>query len=318
MNIKQDFQSRFFFCKVNVFSIDKYLEKYYNRIGDRMIVNTKEMLEKAKKERYAVPHFNINNLEWTRFILEVCEEEKTPVIIGVSEGAISYMGGEKTVADLVRNLVFDLNIKVPVAIHLDHGSSVESCKKCIDAGFTSVMIDASKYTLDENINLVKQVVEYAHPKGITVEAEIGHVGGVEDNVSSDIAYATIDDATTLVAMTRIDTLAPAVGSAHGIYKGIPRIDYLLITKISESTNLPLVLHGGSGIPDDIIKKSIECGITKLNINTDLQVVWTKAVRQHLNEDHNMYDPRKVIKSGEAAMKETIREKIALLGSANKA
>lgn len=301
-----------------MFLIDKYLEKYYNGIGDRMIVNTKEMLEKAKKERYAVPHFNINNLEWTRFILEVCEEEKTPVIIGVSEGAISYMGGEKTVADLVRNLVFDLNIKVPVAIHLDHGSSVESCKKCIDAGFTSVMIDASKYALDENINLVKQVVEYAHPKGITVEAEIGHVGGVEDNVSADIAYAEVEDATTLVSMTKIDTLAPAVGSAHGIYKGIPKIDYHLITKISESTNLPLVLHGGSGIPDDIIRKSIECGITKLNVNTDLQIVWSKAVRQHLNEDHNMYDPRKVIKSGEAAMKETIREKIALLGSANKA
>lgn len=283
-----------------------------------MIVNTKEMLEKAKTGKYAVPHFNINNLEWTRFILEECQKEKTPVIIGVSEGAISYMGGAKTVADMVRNLVFDLNIKIPVAIHLDHGSSVESCKKCIDAGFTSVMIDASKYEIDTNIGMVKEVVEYAHPKGITVEAEVGHVGGVEDNISASIAYATEADAMKLVEMTGIDSLAPAVGSAHGIYKGIPRIDYNLITEISDSTGLPLVLHGGSGIPDDIIKKSIACGITKLNINTDLQIVWTKAVRERLNEDSSIYDPRKLIKSGEVAMKETVREKIALLGSANKA
>lgn len=301
-----------------MFPIAKYDETYYNRIGDKMIVNTKEMLEKAKIGKYAVPHFNINNLEWTRFILEECEKEKSPVIIGVSEGAISYMGGERTVASLVRNLVFDLNIKVPVAIHLDHGSSVESCKKCIDAGFTSVMIDASKYSLEENINMVKEVVEYAHPKGITVEAEIGHVGGVEDNISADIAYATLEDADTLVEMTGIDTLAPAVGSAHGIYKGIPRIDYQLIEAISNSTGLPLVLHGGSGIPEDIIKKSIASGITKLNINTDLQIVWTKAVRERLNEDSSIYDPRKVIKAGETAMKQEIREKIILLGSVNKA
>lgn len=283
-----------------------------------MIVNTKEMLEKARDGKYAVPHFNINNLEWTRFILEECEKEQTPVIIGVSEGAISYMGGEKTVASLVRNLVFDLNIKVPVAIHLDHGSSVESCKKCIDAGFTSVMIDASKYSLEENIRMVKEVVAYAHPKGITVEAEVGHVGGVEDNVSADIAYATVEDATRLARETGIDTLAPAVGSAHGIYKGIPKINYELIKMIARITNMPLVLHGGSGIPDEIIKESIKSGICKLNINTDLQVVWTRAVREHLKEDSAIYDPRKVIKSGERAMKEEIDKKIVLLGSKNKA
>lgn len=298
--------------------IDKYGETYYNRVGDKMIVNTKEMLEKAKQGKYAVPHFNINNLEWTRFILEACEKEKAPVIIGVSEGAISYMGGEKTVADLVRNLVFDLNISVPVAIHLDHGSSVESCKKCIDAGFTSVMIDASKYEIDKNIEMVKDVVEYAHPKGITVEAEVGHVGGVEDNISSSLAYAAIEDVVKLVKATPINTLAPAVGSAHGIYTGIPRIDYGLIEKISNITNLPLVLHGGSGIPDDIIRKSILCGITKLNINTDLQIVWTNAVRKRLEEDTRIYDPRKIIKAGEVAIKKEITAKIILLGCANKA
>lgn len=291
---------------------------YYNKYGDNMIVNTKEMLEKAKTGNYAVPHFNINNLEWTKYILEVCEEEKTPVIIGVSEGAIQYMGGYHTVAGLVRNLVHDMNIQIPVAIHLDHGSSVESCIRCIDAGFTSVMIDASKYDLDTNIKMVEQVVKYAHSRDITVEAEVGHVGGVEDNISSDIAYANVEDAQRLAITTGIDSLAPAVGSAHGIYKGIPKIDYDRIKEIQIQTNLPLVLHGGSGIPDSIIRESIHCGINKLNINTDLQLVWSEAVRGYLEENKIVYDPRKIIKAGEKALKEKAREKIHLLESQNKA
>lgn len=283
-----------------------------------MIVNTKEMLEKAKIEKYAVPHFNINNLEWTRYILEECQKQNTPVIIGVSEGALHYMGGYHTVVGIVTNLVKDLNITIPVAIHLDHGSSVESCKKCIDAGFTSVMIDASKYDLETNIKMVKEVVDYAHLKNVTVEAEIGHVGGAEDGIESDLAYAKVEDAITLVKETNIDSLAPAVGSAHGIYKGIPKINYELIETIQKETQLPLVLHGGSGIPDDIIKESIQRGINKLNINTDLQIVWSNAVRSFLQENTEVYDPRKVIKAGELTMKEMIDKKIALLGSANKA
>lgn len=283
-----------------------------------MIVNTREMLEKAKKEKYAVPHFNINNLEWARYILEECQQQKSPVIIGVSEGALKYMGGYNTVVGIIKNLVKDLKIKIPVAIHLDHGSSVEICKNCIDAGFTSVMIDASKYDLETNIKMVKEVVQYAHTKNVTVEAEIGHVGGVEDGIEADIAYAKVEDAVQLVKETNIDSLAPAVGSAHGIYKGTPKINYDLIHKIQTLTTLPLVLHGGSGIPDDIIKKSIDAGINKLNINTDLQVVWSKAVRSFLEKDSTVYDPRKIIKSGEQAMKEMIDDKIALLGSAHQA
>ena len=283
-----------------------------------MIINSKEMLEKAKCEKYAVPHFNINNLEWTRYILEECEELNTPVIIGVSEGAIKYMGGYHTVVGIVTNLVKDLDIKIPVAIHLDHGSSVESCKSCIDAGFTSVMIDASKYDLETNIKMVTEVVEYAKRKNVTVEAEIGHVGGAEDGIESNIAYAKVEDAIELVSKTGIDSLAPAVGSAHGIYKGIPKIKYDLIEEIQNKCNLPLVLHGGSGIPDEIIKESIHSGINKLNINTDLQVVWSKAVREYLNQDITVYDPRKVIKAGEKVMKEAIKEKVELLGSKNKA
>ncbi len=283
-----------------------------------MLVNMKEMLNKTDSGKYAVPHFNINNLEWTRFILEECQELNSPVILGVSEGAIKYMGGYKTVSNLVKSLISDLNITIPVALHLDHGSSYESCVKAIDNGFTSVMIDASKYPLEENINITKQVVLYAKDKNVTVEAEVGAVGGEEDGVADELAYAKIEDAVKLVDSTNIDFLAPALGSVHGIYKGKPKLDFERMVKIHELIKLPLVLHGGSGIPDELIKKSISCGITKININTELQIAWSNAVRIFLNENDKVYDPRKIIKGGEIAMKEMIKEKIILFGSNNKA
>lgn len=282
-----------------------------------MIVNAKKMLEDAKVNKYAVPHFNINNLEWTRYILEECNRLKSPVILGVSEGAIRYMGGYKVVANLVKNLDEELNIKIPVAIHLDHGSSVESCKKAVDAGFTSVMIDASKYSLEENIDMTKQVVEYARIKNITIEAEIGHIGGSEDNMSSEIAYAKVDDAVKLYNETKIDFLAPALGSVHGLYKGEPCLDFDKMKEISEKTNIPLVLHGGTGIDDEKLKKAIASGICKVNINTELQIAWTKAVRKFLSEDTKAYDPRTVIKSGEQSMKQAIEHKVNVLGSINR-
>lgn len=283
-----------------------------------MLVNSKEVLEKAKEEKYAVPHFNINNLEWTRFILEECEKEKSPVILGVSEGAKKYMVGFHTVTEMVKAMVEELQITVPVVLHLDHGSSVASCKEAIDAGFTSVMIDASKYSVEENIQMTKEVVEYAHQKNVTVEAEIGHVGGEEDGVADELAYAKVEDAIRLAKETGIDSLAPALGSVHGIYKGEPKLDFQRMMEIKEKTNLPLVLHGGSGIPDELIKKSVTCGICKLNINTDLQIVWAKAVRSFLDENQSVYDPRKVIKAGEQAIKDKIDEKIHLLESNGKA
>ena len=282
-----------------------------------MIVNAKKMLEDAKVNKYAVPHFNINNLEWTRYILEECNRLKSPVILGVSEGAIRYMGGYKVVANLVKNLDEELNIQIPVAIHLDHGSSVESCKKAVDAGFTSVMIDASKYSLEENIDMTKQVVEYARIKNITIEAEIGHIGGSEDNMSSEIAYAKVDDAVKLYNETKIDFLAPALGSVHGLYKGEPCLDFDKMKEISEKTNIPLVLHGGTGIDDEKLKKAIASGICKVNINTELQIAWTKAVRKFLSEDTKAYDPRTVIKSGEQSMKQAIEHKVSVLGSINR-
>lgn len=283
-----------------------------------MLANATEMLKKAKENKYAIAHFNINNLEWTRFILEEVEANQSPVILGVSEGAAKYMGGFYTVSCLVRALMYDLKTTVPVALHLDHGSSVESCYAAIDAGFTSVMIDASKYSLEENIRMTKEVVHYAHAKGVSVEAEVGHIGGSEDNVSSSVAYCEVDDAVELAQTTGIDFFAPALGSVHGIYKGEPKLDFDRMQEIARLTNLPLVLHGGSGIPDEMIQRGIACGICKLNINTDLQIVWSKAVRQFLQENESVYDPRKIIKAGEQALKAEVRKKLELLGSMQKA
>ena len=283
-----------------------------------MLQNMIKMLDKARKEGYAVPQFNINNLEWTKYILEACEEGKSPVILGVSEGAAKYMGGYNVVSNIVKGLVKDLNITIPVAIHLDHGSSFEACKKAIDAGFTSVMIDASRFSLEENIRITKQVVKYAKRKKVSVEAEIGHIGGSEDGISSDLMYATVEEALELYKNTKIDFLAPALGSVHGLYKGEPKINFERMKEIKEKLNIPLVLHGGTGLPDDIIKESINCGICKININTELQIAWTKGVREKLSNDSNVYDPRKVISAGEKNVKEAITSKIILLGSLNKA
>lgn len=283
-----------------------------------MIDNMKAMLLKAEAEKYAVPQFNINNLEWTRFILEECERLKSPVILGVSEGAVKYMGGFQTVADMVKNLVEFLSITIPVAIHLDHGSSFENCIKAINAGFTSVMIDASKYKVEDNIKITKQVTDYARTKNITVEAEVGAVGGEEDGVADELAYAKVEDALKLFNETNIDFLAPALGSVHGIYKGEPKLDFHRMVEIHDLINSPMVLHGGSGIPDDLIKKAISCGICKININTELQIAWSKGVRQFLNDDLKVYDPRKIIKSGEKNIKAMIESKIMLFGSNNKA
>lgn len=276
-----------------------------------MLVNTKDMLLEAKRNHYAVPHFNINNLEWTKYILEECQTLKIPLILGVSEGAIKYMGGYHIVVAIVESLIKDLQITIPVAIHLDHGSSVSSCMEAIDAGFTSVMIDASKYPLDENINMTKQVVEYAHSKNVTVEAEVGHIGGSEDNITNTNLNATLEDCITLYNSTKIDSIAPALGSVHGFYHGDPNLDFATMKTINETLPIPLVLHGGTGIPATDINRAISCGIAKININTDLQVVWNLAVRKFLDENKEAYDPRKIIGSGENAIKQRIQEIVTL-------
>lgn len=279
-----------------------------------MLVNFNEMLKKAKEEHYAVPHFNINNLEWSKYILEKCNELNIPVILGVSEGAAKYMGGFYVISSMIKGLIEDLKINIPVCLHVDHGTSKDVCIHAIDAGFTSVMIDASKYELAENIAITKEVVEYAHARGASVEAEVGHIGGTEDNITSSVTNARLEDCETLYQQTGIDSLAPALGSVHGFYKGEPNLDFETMEKINKEMPIPLVLHGGTGIPEDMIKKAIACGISKININTDLQVVWTKAVREFLIDNPTAYDPRKVIGSGESAIKRRIAEIVTLFGT----
>lgn len=276
-----------------------------------MLVNSKEILEKAKQDNYAVPHFNINNLEWTRYILEEMQELNSGVILGVSEGAIKYMGGVNVVTNLVKSLIKDLNIQIDVVLHLDHGSSFEICQKCIDAGFTSVMIDASHYPLLKNIEITKKVVEYAHDKNVTVEAEIGQIGGTEDGMEGKNYNAKLEDVIALVNSTHVDSVAPALGSVHGLYKGKPNLDFITMKKISENVSIPLVLHGGTGIPDNLIQEAIKNGINKININTELQIAWANEVRKFLKENETVYDPRKVISSGEKAVKNVVKEKTKL-------
>ncbi len=276
-----------------------------------MLINSKEILLTAKEKYIAIPQFNINNLEWTKYILEQMNELSLPVILGVSEGAAKYMGGYKTVVNLVKGLIEDLKIETKVCLHLDHGSSFNSCKEAIDAGFTSVMIDASKYQLEENIKITKEVVDYAHKQDVTVEAEIGHIGGTEDDITSSATNARLDECKILVKQTGIDSLAPALGSVHGLYKGEPNLDFITMQEINEVLSIPLVLHGGTGIPDDKIKKAISSGISKININTELQLVWTEALKEYLKNNPNQYDPRKIIASGEKAIKAKVTEKVKI-------
>ncbi|ADM68035.1 class II fructose-1,6-bisphosphate aldolase [Paenibacillus sp. SEL3] len=282
------------------------------------LVSMKDMLNKALEGKYAVGQYNINNLEWTQAILGAAEEEKSPVILGVSEGAARHMGGFYTVVKMVEGLIHDMKITVPVAIHLDHGSSFEKCKEAIDAGFTSVMIDDSHSPIDTNIATTKKVVEYAHSKGVSVEAEVGMVGGQEDDVVGDVMYAKLDDCLRIVNETGIDTLAPALGSVHGPYKGEPNLGFKEMEEICNAIKLPLVLHGGTGIPTHDIKKAISLGTSKINVNTENQIVFAKVVREVLAEKPDAYDPRTFIAPGREAIKQTVIGKIREFGSNNKA
>lgn len=283
------------------------------------LVSMTEMLKQALAGKYAVGQFNINNLEWTQAILAAAEEEKSPVILGVSEGAARYMGGFKTIVNMVKGLMEDMNITVPVAIHLDHGSSFEKCKAAIDAGFTSVMIDASHHPFEENVEITTKVVEYAHARGVSVEAELGTVGGQEDDVVAEgIIYANPDECEELVKRTGIDCLAPALGSVHGPYKGEPKLGFKEMEEIRDRTGVPLVLHGGTGIPTEQIQRAISLGTSKINVNTENQMAFTKVVREVLAKDEKVYDPRKFLGPGRDAIKKTVIGKMREFGSSGKA
>ncbi len=286
-----------------------------------MLVNAKAMLNKAKIHKYAVGQFNINNLEWTKAILEVAEATKSPVILGVSEGAAKYMGGYDAVVGMVRGLDKALKITVPVALHLDHGSSVESAKAAIDAGFTSVMYDGSEHSIDENIKNTQEVVEYAKKFDVSVEAEVGTVGGEEDGIVGGVRYASLEECVRMAKEGQVDMLAASLGSVHGHYEGEPNLGFAEMEEYSQATNLPLVLHGGSGIPEDMIKKAIHAGEAKINVNTEIQEAFAKGVREYIESGKDQvgkgYDPRKILATPAQYMKDVVEAKIKLFGSDNK-
>ena len=287
-----------------------------------MLVSAKEMLDKAREGKYAVGQFNINNLEWTKSVLLTAEELKSPVILGVSEGAGKYMTGFKTVSAMVKAMMEELNITVPVALHLDHGS-YEGCYKCIKAGFTSIMFDGSHYPIEENIEKTKDLVKIAHNMGLSLEAEVGSIGGEEDGVVG-LGECADPNECKAIADLGIDFLAAGIGNIHGKYpENWPGLRFDVLENVKAAVgDMPLVLHGGTGIPEDMIKKAISLGVAKINVNTECQLTFAAATREYIEAGKDKsgkgFDPRKLLAPGADAIKATVKEKMELFGSVGKA
>ena len=287
-----------------------------------MLVSAKDMLEKARAGKYAVGHFNINNLEWAKAVLLTAEELQSPVILGVSEGAGKYMTGFKTVAAMVSAMLEELNITVPVALHLDHGS-YEGCYKCIKAGFSSIMFDGSHYPIEENVEKTKELVKIAHTMGLSLEAEVGSIGGEEDGVVG--AGECADPAECkAIADLGVDFLAAGIGNIHGKYpENWQGLNFDVLEKVKEATgDMPLVLHGGTGIPEDMIKKAISLGVAKINVNTECQLSFAEATRKYIEAGKDQqgkgFDPRKLLKPGRENIVARTKELMEEFGSVNKA
>ena len=287
-----------------------------------MLVSAKEMLDKAKAGHYAVGQFNINNLEWTKAILQTAQECNSPVILGVSEGAGKYMTGYKTIVGMVNGMLEELGITVPVALHLDHGS-YEHCIKCVEAGFSSIMFDGSHYPIEENVAKTKEIVALAHAKGVSVEAEVGSIGGEEDGVIGAGECADPKECKA-IADLGIDFLAAGIGNIHGKYpENWAGLSFETLDAIQQLTgDMPLVLHGGTGIPVDMIKKAISLGVAKINVNTECQLSFAAATREYIEAGKDQqgkgFDPRKLLAPGFEAIKAKVKEKMELFGSVNKA
>ena len=287
-----------------------------------MLVSAKEMLEKARAGKYAVGQFNINNLEWPNSILLTAQELNSPVILGVSEGAGKYMTGFKTVAAMVSAMIDELNITVPVALHLDHGT-YEGCYKCIKAGFSSIMFDGSHYPIEENIDKTKELVKIAHAMGLSLEAEVGSIGGEEDGVVGMGECADPNECKA-IADLGIDFLAAGIGNIHGKYPANWQgLNFEVLENVKKAVgDMPLVLHGGTGIPADMIKKAISLGVAKINVNTECQLSFAAATRKYVEEGKDLqgkgFDPRKLLAPGAEAIKATVKEKMELFGSVGKA
>ena len=286
------------------------------------LVNATEMLQKAKAGHYAVGQFNINNLEWTKAILLTAQENNSPVILGVSEGAGKYMTGYKTVVGMVNGMLEELNITVPVALHLDHGS-YDACYKCIEAGFSSVMFDGSHYPIEENVAKTKELVAVCKEKGLSLEAEVGSIGGEEDGVIGMGECADPDECKS-IADLGVTMLAAGIGNIHGKYpENWAGLSFETLDAIQQKTgDMPLVLHGGTGIPDDMIKKAISLGVAKINVNTECQLVFAEATRKYIEEGKDLagkgFDPRKLLAPGFEAIKAKVKEKMEIFGSIDKA
>lgn len=286
-----------------------------------MLVSATEMLKKAKEGHYAVGHFNINNLEWTKSVLLTAQELNSPVILGVSEGAGKYMTGFKTVAAMVKAMDEELGITVPVALHLDHGT-YEGCYKCIKAGFTSIMFDGSHYPIEENVAKTKELVNVAHALGLSIEAEVGAIGGEEDGVIGAGECADPNEC-KMIADLGVDMLAAGIGNIHGKYPANwAGLSFETLDAVQQKTGaMPLVLHGGTGIPDDMIKKAINLGVSKINVNTECQLVFQEATRKYIEEGKDLqgkgFDPRKLLAPGAQAICDKVKEKMELFGSVNK-
>ena len=287
-----------------------------------MLVTAKEMLEKARDGKYAVGHFNINNLEWTKAILQTAEELRSPVILGVSEGAGKYMTGFKTVVGMVNGMLEEMKITVPVALHLDHGT-YEGCLKCIDAGFSSIMFDGSHYPIEENVEKTKELIRICREKGMSLEAEVGAIGGEEDGVIGMGECADPNEC-KMIADLGVDMLAAGIGNIHGKYpanwKGL---SFETLAAVKEKVgDMPLVLHGGTGIPEDMIKKAISLGVAKINVNTECQLAFADATRKYIEAGKDLegkgFDLRKLLAPGAEAIKATVKTKMELFGSVGKA
>ncbi len=287
-----------------------------------MLVSAKEMLQKAKAGHYAVGQFNINNLEWTKSVLLTAQELQSPVILGVSEGAGKYMAGYKTVVGMVNGMLEELNITVPVALHLDHGS-YEGCLKCVEAGFSSIMFDGSHYPIDENVTKTTELVKIAHDKGMSIEAEVGSIGGEEDGVVGAGECADPNECKA-IADLGVDMLAAGIGNIHGKYpENWAGLSFETLDAVQQKTgDMPLVLHGGTGIPEDMIKKAISLGVAKINVNTECQLSFADATRKYIEDGKDQegkgFDPRKLLAPGAEAIKATVKEKMELFGSVGKA
>lgn len=283
------------------------------------LVSMKGILQRAKEEQYAVGHYNLNSLQWAIPILQAAEEERAPVILASSDRLVDRLGGFRTIAAVIRELVREMSITVPVVLHLDHAQSADRCKRAMEAGYTSVMIDGSKSPIDENIAMTREVTEYARAYGVSVEAEVGIVGGSEDGMEGSIRYADPGECLRMVKEAQIDALAAALGSVHGPYRGEPRLNFERMKEISERTDVPLVLHGGSGLPDDQIQRAIRLGHAKINVNTECAQAWTDAVRDFLTDENNarVYEPQVILKPAHEAIKRTVKEKIRLFGTGNR-